>query len=385
MIIDKLRVKNYKSLEDVEVPLRPLTVFVGPNNSGKSNIQDAFRFLKELAFVGSQAVLGRGGLQDVVWGGDLKRPVEIELEGQIRDAQLDQRPFKYQVGIKATPWGYGINKETFILRVDDSERTLLESSEQFGFRTTNEQEPDQETGRWGQENRLGIFRLQGSLDLRHYTAASFASAVAEWFFYRLAPSRMGTPGPARKEKYLLEEGDNLATILLSIQSEDRTAFSELEGYLHAAIPEVEELSVGLTEDNRAYFRWRESGLPSDFRVKSWLSSEGTRQILGLLALRFAPSLPPLICIEDPDNFIHPGLTELVADLLKSISSRAQVLVNTHSPYLLNQLLPEDLLIVEKKEGKTQVRPLSDQEGIKDAVQILGLGELWYSGHIGGVP
>ena len=63
MIIEKLKVKNYKSLEDVEIPLRPLTVFVGPNNSGKSNVFDCLEFVRDLALMGSQAVGIRGGFQ----------------------------------------------------------------------------------------------------------------------------------------------------------------------------------------------------------------------------------------------------------------------------------------------------------------------------------
>lgn len=412
MIIEKLRVKNYKSLEDVEVPLRPLTVFVGPNNSGKSNILDCLEFVKELAFLGPPAVGSRNGFHDMVWGGDLKRAIDIELVGQIEDGEGHRRPLKYEVSLTGGPVIPTISKESFSLSIVDFEEQLhwqgriqkkllegrsvevpegppelklLERAGDFQVRTWSEQEPERETGVWGLgDARLGISSLRGSQDPRHRTLASFASALGDWAFYRFQPRYMGSPGAARKETQLLERGDNVASILISIQTEDRKTFGEIESYLKAAVPEIEELSVGLTEDQRAFFRWREKGLPSDFKVSSWLSSEGTRQILGLLALRFAPRLPPLVCIEEPDNFIHPGLMELMADLLKSMSTKTQVLVSTHSPYLLNQFLPEDLLIVEKKEGKTQITVPKGKK-IREALKVLGLGELWYSGDIGGVP
>lgn len=386
MIIEKLRVKNYKSLEDVEVPLRPLTVFVGPNNSGKSNIFDCLELIKELAFLGPQAVTRRGGFRDIVWGGDLKRAIDIRLDGRIGDAEGGQRRFEYEVGITGGEIAPLITKELFTLHKGGVEMKLLELIGDRNWHTWSEEETSQQAGGWGSsEQRLGIHHVRGSQDQRQRTLAAFAAAVEGWGFYKLAPSIMGSAAPARKEASLMGGGENLASILLSIQSEDRKTFGELESYLSAVVPEIEQLSVALTEDGRAYFRWRERGLPSDFKVSSWLSSDGTRQILALLALRFAPRLPPLIRIEEPENFIHPGLLELVADLLRSISKRTQLLVSTHSAYLLNHLSPEDLVIVEKEDGKTRVKPLKGRKGIRDALKVLGLGELWYAGHIGGVP
>lgn len=81
-MLKELRVKNYKSLEDVAIPLRPLTVFVGPNNAGKSNILDCLLFLRELLELGAPSVTSRGGFRYIVWGGDLKRQIEIKLEAE---------------------------------------------------------------------------------------------------------------------------------------------------------------------------------------------------------------------------------------------------------------------------------------------------------------
>lgn len=388
MIIEKLRVKNYKSLEDVEVPLRPLTVFVGPNNSGKSNILDCLEFVRDMGIMGPQAAGTRGGFEFVVWGGDLKRAIEIQFSGKIEDGKGRTQYFTYEIGIAGimgSPANYLLANEKFALHRDGVEWKLLERSDS-GTKTWSELELGQETGRWGNgQPQLGIFNFaRGTRDPRHRTMASFVSALSDWGFYKLAPTTMSAPRPARKEAYLLEDGENLSSILATIQSEDRRTFAELERYLKAALPEVQELLIALTEGSQAYFRWKEKGLPGNFNVPSWNSSSGTRQILALLALRFGSKARPLICIEEPENFIHPGLMELVADLLKSVSLNSQVLVSTHSPYLLNQFLPEDVLIVEKKEGKTQLRPPRGKK-IKEALKVLGLGELWYSGDIGGVP
>ena len=75
---------------------------------------------------------------------------------------------------------------------------------------------------------------------------------------------------------------------------------------------------------------------------------------------------------------------MIIDLLKNASQKSQVLVTTHSPYLVDLLQPEDLFIVEKQEGKTIVRKAEDKKEIQKLLKTLGLGELWYSGSLGGV-
>jgi predicted ATPase len=114
-------------------------------------------------------------------------------------------------------------------------------------------------------------------------------------------------------------------------------------------------------------------------------SDGTLRVLGCLAALYSPASPPLICFEEPENYVHPRLLELMVNLLKGASEKTQVLINTHSPYLVDFLDPGDLFIVEKVNGETQVKRAEDKKGIKEALKTLGLGEMWYSGGLGGIP
>lgn len=124
-MLTQLRVKNYKSLEDVTIPLRPLTVFVGPNNAGKSNVLDCLLFLRELLEQGPPSVHSRGGFRYLVWGGDLKRQIEIALNAQIRDASGSEHSITYQVEIAGGPKHYVISSEICSMYIDGEERRLL--------------------------------------------------------------------------------------------------------------------------------------------------------------------------------------------------------------------------------------------------------------------
>ncbi len=378
-MLKRLKVKNYKSLEDIEIPLKPLTVFVGPNNAGKSNILDCLLFLRELLEQGPPAVHSRGGFRYLVWGGDLKRQIEIELDAQIPDASGSERLITYRIEIAGGPRHYAISKEACSMRIDGEERKLLELIQGRGKA-------------WDEDEKL-IVDISGGPDrlylrscqdpARYPILSALFGAIHNWAFYNFVPSRMEQPGPAKKALRLQREGENISSVLHTFQSEWGESFAEVEELLKAAIPEMERLLTPLTEEGQTYLAVEERGFP--LRIPSWAMSDGTLRFLGQLVALFSPDPPSLACFEEPENCIHPGLLELVVDVFKSASREIQILVTTHSPNLLNFLALENLMIVEKVDGKTQCREAKDVAGVEEALRTLGLGELWYSGHLGGVP
>lgn len=218
---------------------------------------------------------------------------------------------------------------------------------------------------------------------RHPTLSKFLSEISNWAFYNLVPSRMRMPLQVRKDLRLQSEGENLSSVLNSLQVEHASNFKQIQEILQTAVPELKELLTALTEQGQTYVNIEESGFSQ--RIPAWAMSDGTLRLLAYLAVICSPSPPPLACFEEPENYIHPHLLKLIAELLEGASKRTQILVTTHSPYLLDFFEPEDLVIVEKKEGKTQTKRVADQAGVKEALKTLGLGELWYSRGLGGIP
>lgn len=379
-MIERLTVKNYKSLENVALDLRPLNVFVGPNNAGKSNILDCLEFLYDFVIGGAGAVEGRGGFQLLVWGGDLKRTIAIEIEGWIYP-NLRPKSYKYTLEVAGGPTHFNIIKEIFIIKLDKEERKILEFPSVTGVdgRIRNEDGVD-----------IGSFTVRNEPSLRYWKDPSrfpnlsfLLGEMNSWAFYNLVPSRMRMPIQVRKDLRLQGEGENLSLVLHSLHSEHTSNFKQIEEMLRTAVPELKELLTALTEQGQTYVNIEESGFSQ--RIPAWAMSDGTLRLLAHLAVLYSPSPPPLVCFEEPENYIHPHLLKLIAELLEGASKRTQILVTTHSPYLLDFFEPEDLVIVEKKEGKTQTKRVADQAGVKEALKTLGLGELWYSGSLGGTP
>ena len=398
-MLTRLKVQNYKSLENVEISLKPLTVFVGPNNAGKSNILDCLRFLKELGELGAPAVNSRGGFRYLVWGGDLKRTISVEIEQRV---PIDSRGgVTYQVEISGGPTAYSVVREVlqeFWIMSDRGaipEWVAKKLRDQPGVPRTK---VSRDLLRFPVSERMAaVYEAQGMVKRKvdplrlslfqvpePEIVYSLAQDIRKWTFYNFVPSRMRLPNPARRELRVGTEGENVSAVLHSLHSEYSENFKEIEEALKAGIPEIRRVLTPLTEQGETYISLEESGL--SISIPTWAMSDGTLQILAQLAVISSTEFPTLACFEEPEGRIHPRLLELVLDVLKSASKRTQILMTTHSPYLLDFLgSPENLIVVEKVGGKTQCKPVQDQEGVKEALKTLGLGELWYSGHIGGTP
>ncbi len=383
MPINKLIVKNYKSLKDFSLELKPFMVFIGPNNAGKSNILDCMQFLSEFGEKGDEgrrAVVKRGGFEQIVYDGDIGNAITIELQGSLK-IKHKITPYKYHVELIGITFGrLRIAKENFSIK--GLEKPLLEFPVE-----KNEVIVRDETG--GKISSLGVggesLCLNYFDDINHYPIlGKFSSEMQNWTFLNLLPPLMKEALPIKKELQLRAWGENLPVVLHALQSEYPDKFEEIEEILKSAIPELKDLTTGLTshEPGKTYVRIKEKNLK--LSIPAWGMSDGSLRLLGLLAALYLPKPLPLICIEEPENYVHPRLLELIVDLIKTASERTQIFVTTHSPYFVDLVQPEDLFIVEKKEAQTTVRKAEDKKGIKKALKTLGLGEMWYSGSLGGV-
>ncbi|HEX2749047.1 MAG TPA: AAA family ATPase, partial [Verrucomicrobiales bacterium] len=122
-------------------------------------------------------------------------------------------------------------------------------------------------------------------------------------------------------------------------------------------------------------------------------SEGTRLILCLLTILHQENPPPIVLLEDIDRGLHPRLFEYMAPLIRRIAEDhdINVIATTHNPYLVNYFRDdkEAVVLVEKENGESKLIPLTTRiKELHDTdgdVEELPLGELWFSGLLGGTP
>ena len=117
------------------------------------------------------------------------------------------------------------------------------------------------------------------------------------------------------------------------------------------------------------------------------ASFGTIRAIALFAMLHDPNPPKLTCIEEVDHGLHPHALDRLVERLREASKRTQIVVATHSPALVNRLRPEELIIFQRDpETGATIRPKISPAEMHQMEKNsgLGLGELWFSGAIGGI-
>lgn len=195
---------------------------------------------------------------------------------------------------------------------------------------------------------------------------------------------------------LAPDGGNLAARLAGLQGRAPEAYADLLAELLRLFPEYEELVLQPAQGTFA-LRLADAGAGDAGLVPAGELSQGTLYTLALLALAFDPAPPAVVCVEELDRGIHPRLLRDVRDILYRLSYPAdyghdrapcQVIATTHSPLLLDLFRdqPEEVVIAEKSGRAATFTRLSDRADLGSLLAEGGsLGDLWYSGILGGVP
>jgi predicted ATPase len=205
---------------------------------------------------------------------------------------------------------------------------------------------------------------------------------------KIAQAEKITPNPV-----VAADGAGTAQVLDALKNGDREdLFDKIEAAFKLYVPEVEKLSLQNVAEGAKQIQVREKGLGKHILPVTELS-EGTRLILAVLTIIHQEDPPPVILLEDIDRGMHPRLFEHVAPLMMRIAKehKINILATTHNPYLVDVFHddPDAVLLVEKTNGASTLIRLPERlKGLdydKEDPADMPLGQLWYSGLVGGVP
>ncbi len=204
-----------------------------------------------------------------------------------------------------------------------------------------------------------------------------------WHFLMLNPETMGQSMPqglAKSEVRLAKDGSNIAEYLHEFLTLDKAAYGELVDAIRCVLPYAKDLQPVLaTELGRAfYLRLSEQ----NFDVPGWLLSTGTLRIVALLACLRHPKPPPLLVVEEIENGLDPRTLNLLVEEIRTAAAAGttQVIVTTHSPYLLDLLDLSHIVIVERRDGETVFRR-PDEKGLAKWSESFSPGRLYTMGRL----
>lgn len=400
-MIRSISIEHFKSVERVDFDLTPVTVLVGPNGCGKSNLLDAIRFLKDaVSFDVDRAVSDRHGIDSIRQWSRYK-PYHVTISVTIDSANGNGR---FSLTLSSVKGNYKIVKEEGVWQYTEREIVGVEDADKKGRVTVTEQmvhrhvsyerHPDGKVSitdyRDGKydvaqtevEAKDSLFldeALSGTARTRRRYGGLFSlrREISNFEAYSIYPNTLRTPQTPSNDTRLSPTGSNLTSVFrLMTRSKGGTdARAEIVDSLRSIMPQLETITIqsigGLMvpifrvheDDNRTH----------TFNVSQ--ISDGTLRVFGILTALYQLNKPAVIGLEEPEQTINPGILALIADAIKEVSATSQVIITTHSPNFIDQFDPEQVRAIEMKKGITRAGRVNRAQFEAVKSRLFTLGEL----------
>lgn len=351
MRITRLFLQNWRNFLKVDVPLRERMFVVGPNASGKSNLLDAFRFLRDIAEPRGgfqEAVQGRGGVSRLR-SLHARRPPEVVVDVTL---DLEGRNWRYRLAFSQ----------------DNVRRPVVKQEAVWKDGALLLERPDP-------SDKIDLRRL-AQTHLEQVNANRPFREVSEFFaqirYLHIVPQLIRDPDrSARKNGSVDPYGSDFLEQLARFQKEKKSTFEfrmrRLNEALRVAVPQLKELRLERDDTGRPHLR----GLYEHWRPDAgWQTedqfSDGTLRLLGLLWSVLDGSGPLLL--EEPELSLHDAVVRVLPQMIwrATRKSRRQLVVSTHSATLLSDkgIAAEEVLLLRPTREDTSVSPAADSAEIK---------------------
>ena len=365
MNIETIRIKNFKALQDVElVDLPQYCVFVGGNGTGKTTLFRVFSFLKNCLAKNVRSALhkegGRNGLKEVVSRGHEGEDIEIEIQFRLQIAGTD-RKVTYRLEIGETKKGDVVVKRE-ILRYKRGEFGhpfhFIDFKAGKGAAVNNEEDFDKEDRELEREEQTlespDTLAIKGLGQFSRFKAAvAFRRLIENWHISDFHISAARGDKEDSEGEHLSENGDNLPAVARHLFDRHPDLFKGIIQKMSERVPGVSDISVTITDDGRLLMKYKDGTFQDPFIDKN--VSDGTVKIFAYLVLLADPKPHPILCVEEPENQLHPKLMGILAEEFLQYSERGgQVFISTHSPDFLNAISLESVYWLEKENGTSRI-------------------------------
>jgi len=366
-MIHEFHVQNYKALRDVKLKLTPMHVLIGPNDSGKTSILEARGALcRSVEMPLGEAFQGRWTGRDLVTYGAAEPIVSFEV-------MTDEFQYSLQVLFHEQQRSVRTHYEQVVFNHETNEYTSRPHQSHVCQRAG-------EASTTSKDVEAIIRRSLGNVHQYHWKPRSLALPAA--------PDQ-------RRQMRMEHSGFGLVQWLDDIAGSQPSQYLELQERLRRVFPNVVKLSLATThayrivkpsadvveqltdQDGRGlffHFKGVENAIPAS------QVSDGLLLVLAYLTILYSPQPPSVLLLEEPENGIHPErLKEVIAILRDLVAEQGhtQVIMTTHSPYLVDLFQPDEVtLCVKDENGDVRVRQFSDIEKVRKQSKVFTMGEIW---------
>lgn len=384
-MIKNIKLNNFRSYRELNLPLKNLNVLVGRNGSGKSNFLSLFDLLGSAAGGELNTFLRRriGTFEDLRHYQSQEKDI-VSWEVEFTSTHNESLYYTVELG-KRSPAGYTILLEKLERPPRDGHENRYKFLEAHNGHVTILKEFDR-----GDENETdAIFenatqefilpqlrnesRYPAQVEMHRYLRDlnvfhGFGDSELEKV---RSPQLLDVVDPLR----LAPDGSNIISVLNVLMQDARydDTLAYLYNEMETVFPDFKQFDLPSAGGGRATLAYRSQHIRKS--ISAHLMSDGQLRFLGLLMLLLLPNPPSLIAIDEPEIGMHPKMIDVFSEIIKEASQRTQVIIATHSPHLLDRLPAESLLIVERSDGVSNIKPV-DFETISLWLDDYAPGYLW---------
>ncbi len=362
--IKSVTIRGFKSIKKLEaLELRSLNVLIGPNGAGKSNFLGALRFLSEVAGENFPGYVQKQGRASALLHRGRKHTdaIDMEVYGQ-PNAGISNG---YRITLEPT------NDNRFIFA---REETWVS-----GQMTSGTAYP------LGRNHEEALVRSDTTPVARHVRA--MMQSWRQYHFHDTTDSAAVKQAHSPRDTLRLKtDAGNLAAYLAKLRRSHPEDYQQIVETIRLVAPFFGDFVERPDEPDSIELEWTQRADP-DTPYGAGALSDGTLRFICLTTLLLQPwqSLPDTVLIDEPELGLHPYAIGVLADMLKQVSEKRQLILSTQSVELLNALTPEDVIVVDRDEDESTFTRQSSAELAGWLESYTPLGELWLRNVLGGRP
>ncbi len=367
-MLERIVLQGYKSVREAEIVLAPINVLIGENGAGKSNFVSLFQFMNRVMNQGMQKYVAQAGGADQLLHYGRKATERLYIELWFRKEH--NLANGYACSLIPTTEDLLVFDEEVLYFHDRQEYRYPMARKEYGIRRESIL-PERE--RAGDGFAFYVLKSLRSWQLYHFHDTSESARVKQ-------------TGDIHDNLFLRPDASNLAAYLYLLRETEPEYYANIVETIRLAAPFFGDFILRPSPFNPEKIRleWQERG--SDMLFGPHALSDGTLRFICLTTLFLQPPsrLPATIILDEPELGLHPYAIHLLANMVRSVSLHTQVILATQSVTLVNQFSPEDILVVERREGESAFRRLAEEE-MASWLEDYGLGDLWEKNLLGGRP
>jgi predicted ATPase len=368
MKLKSITLSGYKSInqEGATISFGDITVLLGANGVGKSNLVSFFSILNAMLYGHLQHFIGLNGFADSFLNFGVKNGRYISGKIEVYENITTSI---YQCLLNA-------DVEGNLLFINESYK---ESLPLYNFNST---EITKESA---------ILSLTKSVVLPSQIQ-TFIDTVFHWGVYRFGDTSIIIDKTyIDHNQYLNHDASNLAAFLYRLKENPNSTkhYERIVRYVQKAMPQFGNFDLNPNAINAKYItlNWREKG-NTDYLFGPHQISDGSLRFMALATLLLQPEelLPKVMVLDEPELGLHPSAIGYLAGMIKAASKHCQVVIATQSQRLVDEFEVENIVVVERNKitNNTEFKRKTAEE-LSDWLDNYSLGELWEKNVIGGQP